>query len=196
MKKILIQTGREAFFRHVFKVPLTVRITFLLLICVFFQAGAEVVYSQSKRISLDLRNVTVEEALNVIEEQSEFYFLYNTKLIDVDRKVNVKARNQLIFAVLDGMFASTDVAYKVEEKQIILSRKSWDSPVASQQDKTQITGTVTDESGEAVIGANVIEKGTTNGTVTDADGNFALTVANNAILQLSFIGYITQEISV
>jgi TonB-linked SusC/RagA family outer membrane protein len=174
------------------------RITVLLWACIIFQASAEVVYSQSKRISLDLRNVTVEDALNTIEEQSEFYFLYNSKLIDVDRRVNVKAKNQLIFNILDGMFASTDVKYRVEERQIILSLKSWNAPVvaAGRQNVARITGRVIEINGEPVVGANVIEKGTTNGTVTDVDGKFSLNVADNAILQISFIGYITQEVSV
>ncbi|MDR1454508.1 MAG: carboxypeptidase-like regulatory domain-containing protein [Tannerella sp.] len=174
------------------------RITLLLLFCAVFQAGADVGYSQTQRLTLNLRDVTVKEALNSIEEQSEFYFLYNSKLVDVDRKVNVKARNQLISAVLDGMFASTDVTYKVEEKQIVLSRKNGDAPVATaaQQNTVRITGRVVDGSGEAVIGANVLEKGTTNGTATDVDGNFALTVADNAVLQVTYIGYIPQEISV
>jgi hypothetical protein len=199
MRKILVLTARKAFFRPASKVPLIMRITVLLLTCVFFQISADEVYSQSKRISLDLRNVTVEEALNTIEEQSEFYFLYNSKLIDVDRRVNVKAKNQLIFTVLDGMFASTDVTYKVEARQIILSRKSWDLPVATagQQNPNRVTGTVIDVNGEPVVGANVLEKGTaTNGTMTGVDGSFSLNVADNAVLQVSFVGYITQEISV
>ena len=197
-KNYFIQTKPEAFFRLFLKVPLTMRIIFLLLICVIFQAGAKVAYSQSKQISLDLQNVTVEDALNTIEEQSEFYFLYNSKLVDVDRKVNVKAKNQLIFSVLDGLFASTDVTYRVEDRQIILSRKKWDTPVAaSQQAGKQITGRVTDASGEPIIGANIVEKGgAVNGTITDADGNFSLSVSPGATLTVSFIGYVTQEIAV
>ncbi|MDR2138836.1 MAG: SusC/RagA family TonB-linked outer membrane protein [Tannerella sp.] len=168
----------------------------LMLTGIFFRASAEVGYSQSKRISLDLQNVTVEDALNRIEEQSEFYFLYNSKLIDVDRKVNVKARNQLIFAVLDGMFASTDVTYRVEDKQIILSHKEWDSPAAVGQNTIRVTGTVVDEKGEPVIGANILEKGTTNGTVTDVNGQFRLEAKPNAVLRISFIGYAEQEVKV
>ncbi|MDR1454481.1 MAG: secretin and TonB N-terminal domain-containing protein, partial [Tannerella sp.] len=166
-----------------------ITLSLLLLFCAVFQAGADVGYSQTQRLTLNLRDVTVEEALNTIEEQSEFYFLYNSKLVDVGRKVNVKAKNQLISAVLDGMFASTDVTYKVDEKQIVLSRKNGDAPVATaaQQNTVRVTGSVVDAGGEPVIGANIVEKGTVNGTATDADGAFVLTVADNAILQVSFI---------
>ncbi|MDR1330641.1 MAG: TonB-dependent receptor [Tannerella sp.] len=194
MKKFLNQTGTGTAMRLVSKVPLALRITLLLSICFVLQARAETAYSQSKRISLDLQNVTVEEALYIIEERSEFYFLYNSRLVDVDRKVNVKARDQLVFSILDGMFASTDVAYKVEDRQIILSRR--EPELRGAQTGRRITGTVTDVSGETIIGANIIEKGSTNGTVTNVDGQFTLTVAESAVLQVSYIGYITQEISV
>jgi hypothetical protein len=68
------------------------------------------------------------------------------------------------------------------------------STLAQQQQKKQISGRVIDESGEPIIGANVIEKGTTNGTVTDFDGNFSLQIENDVILHVSYIGYLSQDI--
>ncbi|MDR2121297.1 MAG: TonB-dependent receptor [Tannerella sp.] len=85
---------------------------------------------------------------------------------------------------------------KVEERQIILSRKSWVSPATGGQNTVRVTGTVTDTGGEPIAGANILEKGTTNGTVTDVDGKFSLNTEERAVLLVSFIGYVTQEVRV
>ena len=175
------------------------RIAVILLFGIIFHAGANNIYSQTASVSLNLKNVTVEKVLNTIEENSEFYFLYNSKLVDVDRKVNIDAKKQPIESVLKSLFGSTDVYYKVEGKQIILSNKavsSLDAQKALQQNIKKITGIVREVNKEPIIGANVSVKGTTNGTMTDIDGNFTLTVSSENTLVISFIGYHTQEIVV
>jgi hypothetical protein len=125
-----------------------------LLICVGFQAQAES-YAQSARISIDMKNTAVEDVLNSIEEKSEFYFLYNSKLVDVDRKVNVHAKDSPIFAILNQIFDGTDVNYKVDNRQIILMPQSQSQSV--EQTGRVISGKVLDQNGEPVIGASVIE---------------------------------------
>ncbi|MDR2913512.1 MAG: TonB-dependent receptor [Tannerella sp.] len=174
------------------------RIAILLLFAFVLQAGANGLYSQSAKVSLDMQNTTVEEILNAIEKESEFYFLYNSKLIDVDRKVSVNVKSQPVEIVLDKLFAETDVIYKVEDRQIILSKKDFvetaEAGKTMQQAKKQISGTVVDDTGEPIIGANVVEKGTTNGVITDVDGSFTLSIEENAILQVSYIGYTMQEV--
>lgn len=167
------------------------RITFLLLICVLIHARAELSYAQSTKVSLDMRNISIENVLSSIEENTEFYFLYNSKLIDVDRKVDVQVKDKPVYAVLDLIFDNTDVSYRVEDRQIILS------PTSIMQDNAKkVTGTVVDENGEPVIGVSILEKGTSNGISTDMNGKFTLNVPLNAILQVSYLGYITQEIPV
>ncbi|MCC8172525.1 MAG: STN domain-containing protein [Parabacteroides sp.] len=131
------------------------RITVVLLFVLLFQARGEVTYSQSTRISLDLKNATVEEVLNAIEESSEFYFLYNNKLINADRRVDVKAKNKPVTTILDQVFDATDVQYQVDDRQIILSKKSLMQAAVPQQGR-KITGTVKDDRGEPVIGASVV----------------------------------------
>jgi len=177
------------------KIPNAMRITVCLLFIFLFQVKAEVSYSQSAKISLDMNNATVEQVLNAIEENSEFYFLYNSKLINVDRTLNVKAKNQSIAKVLSEVFDNTDVEYRVEDRQIILSNKTSMAPIAQQQTK-RVTGVVKDKSGETVIGANIMVKGSTIGTITDFDGKFSLDVPNNATLVVSYIGYTQQELPV
>ena len=174
------------------KIPMAMKITAALLFIFLFQANAEIAYSQSTRISLNLNNATVEQVLNAIEENSDFYFLYNSKLINVDRKVDVRAKEKSIESVLNEVFKNTNVQYKVEDKQIILSNKS---ATVQQQQKTISAVVMDPKLNEPIIGANVVIKGTTNGTITDMDGKFTLTISSpNDVILISYIGYIPLEI--
>ena len=182
------------------KTPIAMRITLLLLFVLTFQLQAEHIYSQNAKISLDMKNSTIEKVLQTIEEKSDYYFLYNNRLIDVDRKVNVRVRNTAISAVLEKLFKSENVNYEVKGTQIILSPKEIYSQInivteAIQQQKKTITGTIVDAAGVPIIGANIIETGTTNGTVTDVDGKFSLSVDNKASIHISYIGYLEQDIN-
>lgn len=170
---------------------LIMRICLFLLICSIVQSFASEIHSQVAAVSLKMRNVPIEEVLNKIEEQSEFRFLYNKKMVDVTRAVNIDVNKENIANVLKKLFYGTDVIYTVSDRQIVLSRTM---PVTSQSKR--VTGKVMDNGGETIAGANIVEKGTTNGTITDADGSFSLEVANNAILLVSYIGYNTIEIPV
>ncbi len=183
------------------KIPVAMRIT-LLLLCVFaFQLHSEQTYSQQTKISLNMKNSSIEKILQTIEERSEFYFLYNSKLINVDRKTNIRVKEESIASVLNRLFEAENVEYEVKGTQIILHPKEMNRIAseliaeALQQQKKQIAGKITDEQGEPIIGANIVEKGTSNGTITDIDGNFALNVNEGAIIQITYIGYIEQEVS-
>jgi len=182
------------------KIPIAMRITLLLLFVLTFQLQAEHIYSQDAKISLDMRNSTIEKVLQTIEEKSDYYFLYNNRLINVDRKVSVRVRNAAISAVLERLFKSENVDYEVKGTQIILSPKEMHNQItavaeAVQQQKKAITGTIVDAAGVPIIGANIVEIGTTNGTITDVDGKFLLNVENNAIIHISYIGYLEQDIN-
>ncbi|GHU56446.1 SusC/RagA family TonB-linked outer membrane protein [Bacteroidia bacterium] len=135
----------------------------------------------------------MREVLDAIEEQTEFSFFYNSKLINVNRVVSVQVENKNVFVVLEQVFKNSGVSYKVNDKDIILTVA--ESSSVLQNDK-RVSGQIVDNKGEAVIGANVMEKGTSNGTVTDVDGNFSFTVSANAVLQVSYIGYISKEVTV
>ena len=157
-------------------------------------------YSQLTRLTLHMEQVKIKDVLTQIESQSEFSFLYNGKLIDVDKTVSVHADNRSITDVLLHLFDNEDIEFRVVDRQIVLmpvSLQTVNSPsVVVQQQGRRITGTVIDDQGDPIIGANIIEEGTTNGVISDLDGKFALTVPENATLQISFIGFITQEIPV
>jgi len=161
-----------------------------------FCASADISYSQVSSISLDLKNVTLEEALDEIRQKGEYSLWYRNEEINLNKKVSIQAVNKEITQVLDNLLANENLGYIVEDRHIIIYKKEGRLAEVLQQVGRKITGTVTDEYGEPVIGANVIEKGTTNGVVTDFNGQFSLQVSENATIQVSYIGYIEQEISV
>ena len=161
-----------------------------LLCCSIGLAQATNSYAQKATVSLNMQNQTVQSVLDEIENQSEFSFFFNTRHVDLNRRVSVDTDKSDIFKVLDNIFAGTNVRYSVVDKKIILSTET----AVLQQTKKTVTGIVKDQNGEPVIGANVVEKRTTNGTVTDIDGKFMLEISENAILLISYIGYEVQEI--
>lgn len=172
----------------------------IFLLLTFLTIGtcfASETYSQQTSFSITTENKTVKEVINEIENNSEFIFFYLDKAIDLNRKVSVKATNQQINTILDQIFSGTENIYSISDRQIIISRK--ETPVnteTNQKDTRVISGVVKDDMGP-VTGANIIVKGTTNGTITDFDGKFTLeNVPANAILQISYIGYLPQEIEV
>lgn len=168
------------------------RISLILLFAVFLQLSANDSFAQRVRASLGISKATVEQVLNKIESTSDYVFLYNDKTIQTDRMVTLNAASTKITDILNEVFAGTDVTYTIIDKQIILSTKK----VAPQQSQQKVTGKVKDANGEPLIGVSILVKGTTNGTVTDIDGNFSLQADKGAVLEISYIGYATQTVTV
>ena len=168
------------------------KLSVFLLLCTIGLAQATGSYAQKATVNLEMRNQTVKEVLDEIEEQSDFSFFFNIKHVDLERKVSVVAKKSDIFKVLETVFAGTDVSYSVVDRKIILSTEK-QGVKQNNQDK-KVTGIVKDQNGELIIGANVSVKGTTIGTITDIDGDFALVVPVNAVIQVSYIGYVSQEL--
>jgi TonB-linked SusC/RagA family outer membrane protein len=187
---------KNALMRGFNKIPLAMRITLFMLFCVIGCISANNSYAQNTMLNITSQDKMISEVLNEIEQETEFTFFYNNKEVDVKRRVSVQAKSENIFEVLDKIFKGTGVVYKVLDKSIILSNKSVNAPLASTQQKGVIQGKVLDSAGETIIGANVIVKGTTNGAVTDIDGNFTLNAEEGVTLLITFIGYKNQELVV
>lgn len=168
------------------------------LLIIFFISSISLVqatnsYAQKAMVSLEIRNQTVKEVLDELENQSEYTFFFNNRHVDLQRRVSVSAKKSDLFKVLDNIFAGTNVSYSVMDKKIILSAEG--KAVLQADNKRKISGTVVDQTGEPVIGANVVEKeDPTNGTSTDLSGKFSLNIPNNAVLAISFIGYHVQDV--
>lgn len=183
------------------KFDLKMKLTVLLVFTSFFSMLASTGYSQS--ITLDVQNTTVEKIIDKIEVTSKYTFVYNTKFVDLHRKISINGKDVLIEKVLSKLFDGTKTSYEVIDAEIFLKEsiiindrldKSSSSIISQEFD---IKGTITDIDGQPLSGANILEKGTTNGTLADFDGNFSIKVTDsNAILVISYIGFTTKEIIV
>ena len=180
---------------------LIMRTTLILLFICVFCSMAEMSYTQNAKVTINKRNVTLKEVLNEIESQTDYLFIYNNE-VNTNEKVSIRAKQQAVSNVLTALFKDKSVDYSMEGNHIILSTNDKISEISKkletasvQQQKKTITGTVIDVNGEPIIGANIVEAGTTNGTVTDVDGKFSLSVDNNAVIRVSYIGYLAQDIN-
>ncbi|MDE6800256.1 MAG: carboxypeptidase-like regulatory domain-containing protein, partial [Phocaeicola sp.] len=168
-------------------------VLFLLLGTIPCWAG--VAYSQNVKMSLDMENTTVRDVITAIEKKGEFYFTYNLNQINVNRKVSIKVKNETINQILDRLFSDSGVDYKIENRHIVLYKQAV-SEVEEVKQQKSISGIVADEQGEPIIGASVLEKGTTNGTITDLDGHFTLFIGNGTELIVSYVGYTTKTVKI
>ncbi len=170
------------------------KVTLLIILTSTLNLLAAGTYSQTARVSLNLKQTSVKQALKEIERSSEFYFLYNNELVDVERTVDVVAVNKPIENILENIFEGQDVNYAVYDRQIVISPKSMTIQQAQQK---KITGVVKDERGQAIPGATVLVQGTTIGIVTDMDGKYEFNIPANAeVLIFSFVGMRSQEVAV
>ena len=187
--------------RGTLKFDLKMRLTTFLIVVSLFQIQANT-YSQNTRVSLDLINVPVEEVINVIEKKTEFKFLLDTDEVDLKRIVTVQERKQKIHVILDKLFKATNIVHSVLDTQIILKPRPVErttAPPAETQEETvqnTVTGTVTDNNGSPLPGANIIIVGTQTGVVSDFDGNFSIEANEGDILEFSYLGMETIRVTV
>ena len=166
------------------------KITLLFLILGILHVSADT-YAQKAQVTVEVKSGTFYDVVSEIEKQTEFMFFYKSEDIDNSKQVDIQVKNRQVTDVLNELLKNTNLTYRISGKHITILKKD-----AVQQQKKKISGTVTDPDGIPVIGANVVIKGTTVGTVTDLDGKFSLDAANNDILSFSYIGYAEQEIEV
>ena len=182
-------------FKHSFRV---MRNAFLALFLFVGTTYATESYSQNMRVTVVSSSITTGQVLSEIEDQTDYLFVYDVNEVNLDRNVNVRAENRPVSEVLDEVFEGTDVDYAMEGKNIMLMKRSKKETPASVQQTSgnTIQGVVTDANGEPIIGANIMIEGTTTGTITDIDGRFTLDVPENATLQISYIGFVSQNVKV
>ncbi|MDR0750052.1 MAG: TonB-dependent receptor [Tannerellaceae bacterium] len=167
------------------------KLSYLMLFLFVFQSVASS-YAQSTRIDLNIKQSTLKQVFREIESKTEYTFFYNDEVIDLDRIVNVQANKETIESILNKVL--TSCTFKIENRNILLiPNNTGPANLIAQQAKRRITGIVADERGEPVIGANIMEKGTSNGVITDVSGQFFISLPDDAILHVSYIGYVAQE---
>lgn len=176
---------------------------FLLFGSILFSQAA---ISYSQEFTFHSNSISIKEVCREIERNSDFIFVFsdNSEKM-IDRKTSLDASSEEITEVLKTILSNTGLTYRILDKQIVIYESRKETPSAEedkqasttlqQQTKKQIRGTVVDARGESIIGANIVEVGTTNGTVTDINGNFSLQVENNASVRISYIGYLEQTVN-
>ena len=182
-KKQSIDLEHKGNEKHHFKL----RLALLSLCMLTFIEG----YSQTGQVNLNLKNATVKELFREIEKQTSYRFSYRDIEIDNKGGITISGQGKELKEVLTNELAKQQLSYVVSGNKIIVSTAKKEA-VSTKEKK--ITGKVIDTKGEPVIGATIMEKGTTNGTITDFDGNFTLNVSDNSMIEVSYIGYQSQSI--
>ena len=159
------------------KIPNAMKLTFLFLVIslLCFTATAS-----AQRVSIALENAKVEKVLAAMTNQTGFNVAYSKQVVDVDRRISLNFTNAELSQVLDKLTEGTLLGYEVKGGKIYLFNRTENKPINQQSKK--ITGQVTDQNGEPIIGANVIVKGSTTGTITDLDGNYSIEASSSDIL--------------
>lgn len=179
------------------KFQLVLKILGLLLTLFLFSAFAGAANSQNQKINIVGKTLTVKELIRQVESQTDFLFIYSESEIDLNEKANVSSGIHTVEQCLNEAFSNTDVSYSFESGYIVLTKNASKKDVQSPQSSISVRGVIKDSQGEPVAGASILVKGSQNGTFTDANGEYSLTdVPANAVLQISFIGFETQEVPV
>jgi TonB-dependent starch-binding outer membrane protein SusC len=167
------------------------KLSFLLCFVGMMQVSASV-YSQYTRLSFSYKDVSIKEVLIDIEDKTDFRFLYNEDFLDLNRKVTLEGTDTGLDQLLASVLGSSDANFKLLENNLIVI-----APKTMMQQQG-VTGKVTDsQTGEAMAGVNIVIKGTSLGTTTDASGRYSLSVSDkNAVLVFTFIGYIALEVPI
>lgn len=171
-----------------------IKIFFILFLTSISSAYAFESESHKLKVTINDKNITVAKAIEEIERQTELLFVYDKNEIDTKRKISLSVKDESVTVTLNKIFDGTNIGYQIVGKNIILQVKGRPSGNGSNK-RLIIKGKVVDQNDEPIIGVNVIEKGTSNGTITDIDGNYTLELDKPAKLTFSYLGYNTKELS-
>lgn len=186
LQSFIVHNNRIKDFFRIMRISL-----FLLFVCVC-QLMAVEAGAQSAEIKISQNSMTIRQLVKEIEAQTEYLVVFRDQDVDAERVVSFKTRSASVANYLEELSENANIGYRFDNNYITLVPRT----TATAQNKKTVTGTIVDANGEPIIGANIVEKGTTNGTITDIDGNFTLEVSEKSILLVSFIGYAPQEVMV
>lgn len=180
-------------------VPLIVKImklvTLFIFVAVMHVAAAS--YSQTTKLTIVGQNMSVGEILDRIEKQSNFSFFFNANQIDLNKKISISAENQLVNKILDEVLVGSGLIYTVNNKLIVIHKAGETLDVMGSQQTNKVSGKITDSTGGPLPGVSIVVKGSTNGTITNIDGEYSLpNVPANSTIVFSFVGMKTKEVSI
>jgi TonB-linked SusC/RagA family outer membrane protein len=194
MKKKWFLKDYSYLFNSCRKIVKIMRLSVFLIILTSLQSIALDSFPQRLKFNVNIENESLSNALKLIERESGYFLFYNNKVINLEKVVSLNLTNKSVTEVLEELFEGTDVTYTIiGDKQIVLSKKSGETKLSQQQ--KNVSGKVTDFGGQPLPGVTVVVKGTTQGTVTNANGEYSITnIPEDATLLFSFVGMRTQEI--
>ena len=163
--------------------------SYIIFLALFLFFNPILVLAQTGSVTLSMKNATLKQFFEAVEKQTTYIFSYRDAIVEGKKEVTLNVTNQPIQRLLDDVLHQRDLQYTMTGHSIVVTLKTAGKV-------KQVSGTVVDSNGEPIIGANVVEKGTTNGTVTDISGNFSLNIDDTGILQISYIGFNTQDVAV
>ena len=200
MKKNLLQkwyVHQQLELTHIIRI---MKLSVFFIFVFLFQLQAGNVKSQEVRVTLSKSSLTFGELMREIETQTNYLFMYRDAEIDLSQKIEVKNTSATVKEILTTALRNKKLTYKFSNNYISLyvdKEKAPETMVTQQERKIKIKGVVIDQVGEPIIGANISLKGQPGtGDITDIEGNFTLEVPEKAVLVISYIGYLTQEIPV
>ena len=196
MKKnllLLFNVCKDIEIKHFIRI---MRLSIFLVLVAVFCSHATTSNSQNVRVTINEKTVSLDKLITEIEKQTNYLFIYGENDIDLNLMVKVNAKNKTISEVLDNALKNLGISYEFANNYISLRSVGNSKALSEPQQMKKVSGVITDSNGEPIIGVNILVKGTVNGTTTDLDGNYTLDVPSNAVLSISYIGYLTQEIPV
>lgn len=155
-------------------------------------------WGQNQRVTITGKNKTILKAFEEIEKQTGLSIAYNQTKLDTNKQIKQDFNDKILSSVMTDILKETGFSYRVEGNHIVIVpvKTEQKTPIQNQNNPKKISGVVADATGLPIIGANVIIKGTATGLITDLDGNFSLEVPQGSVLQISYIGYLTKEITI
>lgn len=182
-------------FRHslLFRFLKIMKLSFFVLLL-----GMSAVFAESKaqNLTLNLRNVKLEDVFSSVSNQSNYKFFYNDKILKDAPTVSVQLKNASISDVMEQILGDQNLSYKVTADVVTITVDNMTAAPKTVQAQNQVSGTVRDAEGDPIVGASVIVKGSTTGTTTDANGRFNIAAAPTATLVIRFLGYQEREVAV
>ena len=175
----------------------------MMLTCSFsLIAGSN--YSQEKTITLDIQNAPIKQIIAQIEKTSEFIFVYSDDVeASIEKKTSIKVQSKTITEILNLLLASTDLSYRIWDRQVVIYKDKDAKPVKKaeieeQKSNIKVTGQIVDENGESLIGAIIQEIGTNNAAVSDLNGFYSIYNLKDATsrIKITYIGFKAVEVTV
>ncbi len=182
-------------FSDIMKHKLVYQSLFFVLFIFCSIINAEAQDTNKEKVTISVKNQSVKKVFDDISHQTGVKFLYGKSVADKNLKVNLSYKNEALNTVLAEITNQVNLHFNRENNTIAISISPKQSTIPSNKPR-KITGTIVDDNGDPIVGANIMVKNTSNGTITDIDGNYSLEACGEDVLHITYIGYLAQDVKV